>query len=347
MKKIIFILVFIIVISVFAFGDLLGEPLASVNLTKPELITAQEVDTRIEQYNKQLLSTGIPQKNITRKEMLESMISSVLIAQAAERSGIKVLEQDLLRVVQAQKKSAETQLRQNISDEQFKQLIVSQTSSSWETYLQSLREQLLQQSYITQNKKSLFQSIKVPTSEEIELRYKENAQLFLNPEYIRVSMIFIPILNKDSSVINSAKEKLETAYSELKNGKISFDDAVLKYSEEESIKYRGGDIGYIARDNRSLKLQLGEEFFNKMFEMEKNEISGVMESRSGYHILKITDKREARLLSLDDTVTPDNPMLVKEYIKEGILQERQQLALQKALDEINNELRQEAEIIYF
>ncbi len=346
MKKLIFTLLFIITTGL-VFSDILGEPLVSVNLIKPELITAQEVDTRIEQYNKQLLSSGIPQKNITRKEMLESMIASVLIAQAAEKSGIKVQDQDVLRVVQAQKKSAETQLRQNITDEQFKQLIIRQTASSWDNYLQSLREQLLQQSYITQNKKALFQNIKVPTPGEIELKYKENAQLFLNPEYIRVSMIFIPTLNKEAATVSNAKEKLETAYSELKNGKISFDDAVLKYSEEESIKYRGGDIGYVARDNRSLKLQLGEDFFNNMFELGKNEISDVMESRSGLHILKITDKREARLLSLDDTVTPDNPILVKDYIKEGILQERQQLVLQKALEEINAELREEAEIIYF
>ena len=71
--------------------------------------------------------------------------------------------------------------------------------------------------------------------------------------------------------------EIEKAYAELRNGSISFDDAVLKYSEEESIKYRGGDIGYVGRDNRNLKLQLGEVFFNKMFQLDKNEISGVLE----------------------------------------------------------------------
>ena len=84
-----------------------------------------------------------------------------------------------------------------------------------------------------------------------------------------------------------------------------------------------------------------------MFQLSKNEISGVLESNSGFHILKITEKLEAKLLTLDDKITPDSTMLVKDYIKNGILQEKQQLALEISLKEINLELRQQAEIIFF
>ncbi len=346
MKRIL-ITVLLLYISINTFADILSEPLASVNLIRPEMITSLEVDQKIENYNKQLAASGRPRQDIKRSDMLDSLISSVLIAQAAEKSGMTVSEQDLNRVIQSQKQSAEGQLHQKITDAQFKQLIIKQTGSSWEDYISSIKEQLLQQIYITKTKKSMFESIKVPGEDEIQNKYDENIQRFFNPEYIRVSMIFIPNLNKDAQKGAEAKKRLEEAYLELKNGSISFDDAVLKYSEEESIKYRGGDIGYVGRDNRNLKLQLGEEFFNNMFKMPVNKISKVLVSNSGYHILKITEKLEPKLLKLDDPIAPGNKLTVREYIKDGLLQEKQQEVLAKALKEINEELRKQAEITYF
>jgi len=346
MKKLLF-LFFITFFSFNIYADILSEPLASVNLIRPEMINSFEVDQKIELYKRQLVNSGMSVPNINRKEMLDSIISSILIAQAAERSGISVSNIDINRVIQAQKKSAEGQINKKITDEQFKQLIISQTGSSWEIYLSGIKEQLLQQSFITQNKKLLFENIEIPDLTEITNKYNENMQFFFNPEYVRVSMIFIPVLNKNTETINNAKIKLEKAYLELKNGSIGFDNAVLKYSEEESIKYRGGDIGYVGRDNQNLKLQLGEVFFNKLFQLELNKISRVLESNSGYHVVKITEKLEPRLLTLDDRITPDNSLLVRDYIKDGIYQENQQKALALALQEINSELREQAEIIYF
>ncbi|MCK5199169.1 MAG: peptidylprolyl isomerase [Spirochaetales bacterium] len=346
MKKSLFIFLFTY-FAAFLFADVLSVPLVSVNLIRPEMITAQEVDEKIDLYNKQLISNGLPQQDIKRSDMLDSMISSILIAQAAEQSGVVVSDLDINRVIQSQKQSAENQLHQRISDDQFKQLIINQTSGSWDLYIARISEQLLQQTYITQNKKSIFENIKLPSSEEIEIKYKENMQRFFNTEYLRVSMIFIPILNKNIETSEAAGKKLEKAYNELKNGNISFDDAVIKYSEEESVKYRGGDIGYVGRDNSNLKLQLGEDFFNKMFQLSKDEISDVLESNTGLHILKITDKLEAKLLGLDDTMTPDSTLLVRDYLKNVLLQDKQQQALEKALKEINFELREKAEIIFF
>ena len=197
MKRFLFILLLTHIVTA-SFADILGEPLVSVNLIRPEMITAQEVDEKIDLYNKQLISKGMPQQNIKRSDMLDSMISSILIAQAAEKSGIRVSDLDIDRVIKAQKQSAEAQLRQRISDQQFQQLIINQTSATWEAYIAGISEQLLQQSYITQQKKAIFENITIPSDEEIEIRYKENMQLFFNPEYVRVSMIFIPILNKNA-----------------------------------------------------------------------------------------------------------------------------------------------------
>ncbi len=346
MKKFL-IIVLLSSFTINSFADVLSEPLASVNLIRPEMITSLEVDQKIENFNKQLVASGRPQQSIKRSDMLDSLISSVLIAQAAEKSGLTVSDQDLNRVLQAQKQSAEGQLHQQITDAQFKQLIITQTGSTWEAYLSGIKEQLLQQSYITKTKKSLFDAIKVPGEDEIENKYNENIQHFFNPEYIRVSMIFIPNLNKDPVKGAEAKKTLEKAYLELKNGSINFDDAVLKYSKEESIKYRGGDIGYVGRDNRNLKLQLGEVFFNNMFKLPVNEISKVLVSNSGYHILKITERLDPKLLKLDDPIAPGSKLSVKDYIKDGLLQEKQQEVLAQALKEINTELRQQAEIIYF
>lgn len=346
MKKLVPILLFLFSV-LYLDADVLSVTVATVNLIKPEMITSNQVDKEIEDYNRQLAMNGLPKQNISRKDMLNNMINSILILQAAERDGVKVSDADLQKVINAQIKSVEAQVRKKITLEQFKSIVRKQTGMSWDEYIKNLKEQIIKQTYVTQKKKSLFTSIKPPTEKEIETRYQENVTKFVSPEFIRVSMVFISTLNKSSEEKASLKAKIEEAYKKLKNGEISFDDAVLKYSTDETAKYRGGDVGYIRRDDKNLRANLGEDFFNKLFELKVNEISGVLVSNTGYHIVKVTEKRAPKVLALNDTINPGQSMTVHDFLKNGIYQEKEQIALKKALEEVVKELRSEAEITIF
>lgn len=346
MKRILSIFIFLIA-STSLYSDVLSETVATVNLVKPEMITSTQVQQEIDAYNRQLAMNGLPQQKISKKDMLENMISSILLLQAAERDGVKVSGADLQKVIDAQMKSVEAQVRRKITLDQFKGIVQKQTDMSWDEYLKNLKEQIIKQTYVTQKKKNIFTSIKPPTEKEIERRYQDNATKFVSPEYIRASMIFISTLNKNSQEKTALKQKIDEVYKKLKNGEISFDDAVLNYSTDETVKYKGGDIGYIRRDDKNLRASLGDSFFNKLFELKVNEISPVLSSNTGYHIVKITEKRAPKVLALNDSVNPGNSLTVHDFLKTGIYQEREQEALKRALAEVIKELKSEAEITIF
>jgi parvulin-like peptidyl-prolyl isomerase len=258
-----------------------------------------------------------------------------------------VKEEELLQIINGQKRGVEQQIGRPLTDPQFRELIRNQTGMTWDQYRSSIRDQILQQRYISTSKKSFFDAITPPSEKEIVEQYEDNTASITNPEYVRLRQIFVPTLNMNENAKAEVRKTLETAWSKLRNGSAKFEDLVLQYSQDETSKYRGGDVGYIARDDQRVQQTYGREFFRKLFELKEGEYSGVIESNVGIHILKVSEHREARILSLDDPIAPDNPMTVREYIRGGLYQEKQQAALKRALDAVVKELKNRAEIVTY
>ena len=81
-----------------------------------------------------------------------------------------------------------------------------------------------------------------------------------------------------------ARKKAEDILTEVKeNG--NFEELAKKYSEDHSNAGIGGDLGYFSRGG------MIKEFEDVAFSLNVGEISDVVESKHGYHIIKITDKK--------------------------------------------------------
>jgi parvulin-like peptidyl-prolyl isomerase len=78
-----------------------------------------------------------------------------------------------------------------------------------------------------------------------------------------------------------------------------------------------------------------------------NQTSGVVESNMGYHIIQITEKRDARLLGLKDPIFPGVPQTVEERIRNTLRAQSQQLTFQRALTDCIEELKKDAEITVY
>ena len=90
-----------------------------------------------------------------------------------------------------------------------------------------------------------------------------------------------------------ARKKAEDILTEVKeNG--NFEELAKKYSEDHSNAGIGGDLGYFSRGG------MIKEFEDVAFSLNVGEISDVVESKHGYHIIKITDKKEAGTKPLSD-----------------------------------------------
>jgi len=328
-------------------ADVIGETVATVNLTRTEGITARQVDKKLAEIRNMSTQTGIQPDKITREQVLDSLISEVLIKQAAERDGVRVQNEDVDRLITQQKRQVEAQMGQQLSDQEFQSVVRQETDYSWQEYRQRIEDQLLQQTYITQKKRGMFEAINPPTEQEIQALYRENATEFTNPEFVRISHVFIPLANKSEADQEEARRKIEKARTQLRSGEMSFDDLVLKYSEDENSKFRGGDVGFVTRNNQQVKQVYGENFFDEIFELEEGEVSDIIESNVGFHIVKATTHEMPKILGLDDRIAPDNPTTVREYLRNRIYQERQQQTLQQAMNDVMAELREQAEIVRY
>ena len=198
-----------------------------------------------------------------------------------------------------------------------------------------------------QKKQSFLENIPPPTEVEIIDFYEANKTAFVAPDMVRFKHIFIDTRNLQSKEAREkAREKAEEIYREVQNG-ASFEDMVVKYTEDNASRYRGGDFGYLRRDDAARKQLLGKDFFELTFRKKIGEISGVHQSYIGFHIIQIVEKIPFQLLNIDDKIPPRNSHTVKDEIRSQLLQRKQAEYYQKALLDIIAELKKKAEIKIF
>jgi len=167
------------------------------------------------------------------------------------------------------------------------------------------------------------------------------------PDMVRFKHIFIDTRNLTSKEEKQkTQDRADEISRELKNG-AAFDDLVVKYSDDKNSRYKGGDFGYLRRDDQASKQLLGKDFFEAPFKMKVNEISPVLQSNIGLHIIKITEKMPFRLLELEDPIPPQNASTVRQEISAQLVLKKQTDIYQKVLMELLDELKKKAEIRVF
>lgn len=127
---------------------------------------------------------------------------------------------------------------------------------------------------------------------EIEKYYQNNLEKFRQPKKVKVRHILIKADQKDSEAAAVAKKKAESIREEALKGK---DFALLakKYSEDTGTKNQGGDLGFITQG------QVVPEFEKAAFSLKPGEISEIVRTPYGFHILKVEEVVEAKTESLE------------------------------------------------
>ena len=97
-------------------------------------------------------------------------------------------------------------------------------------------------------------------------------------------------------------------------------------------------------DNTSARTGLGDAFVDTVVMMRPGEVSGMIESNLGYHIVKVSVHNDGRILGLDDTISPEDSMTVRDYIRQVLSQQEANNIMANALNDLINELRNEARV---
>ncbi|MBI9100862.1 MAG: peptidylprolyl isomerase [Spirochaetales bacterium] len=324
----------------------LDKTVATVNLNKPERISQIQLNNQVEEVETLRAQMG-QAGSVDRRQVLELLISDILLKQALERDNVRVSSTEVDEAVNQQKAQIEAQNNVRLTDEQFKNAVESQTGASWDEFRSQLELQIAQQRYLLEKKADVLEEARIPpTYQEINMFYRKNRNEFSNPDIVRFSHIFISTVNLSASQRSDALRQAEEAYRKYTNG-TDFQQLVMEYTDDEQRMYRGGDAGYMAINDTRPGAYFGQDFVDKVFLMDKGDVSSVLTSKLGYHIVKVTEYHPAKLLALTDTISPESTETVQEYIAQLLIGQKNQLILQKALEQLIEELKSQAEINIF
>lgn len=344
MKRHVFILIILFLLILQGAGaEPIDRPVALVKLHESEAVTQGQLKKMVDMMEKQLKR---PVTLDEKKQILDQMVNEKLLLQAANKERITVTDAEVNQFKDQTKQMYEQQLQRQLSDDEFK-TIVEQTGYSWSNFLNDLRKGLLAQKYIKTKKGSTIGKAAPPTDKEINEYFFNNQTKFVSPEMVRFKQIIInPALLHTQSEKDSAKKKAQSIVREIKAGK-SFDNYWEIFDDTGRVKIGSMSPGILRRDDEKMKTAIGPEFFNAVFSMKAGEVSDLITSKVGYHIVLVLEKIPFKVLSLDDLIPPQNAMTVRNYIKALLGKVKEQEVIQQALNDLINELKRSADIKIF
>ena len=129
-----------------------------------------------------------------------------------------------------------------------------------------------------------------PTAREVERAYADSIELYSTPEQVRASHILLKTAGKKEDEVKAKAAQI------LKDVKAGGDFAALakKYSEDEGSAKQGGDLDFFGKG------RMDPAFEEAAFGLKPGEISDVVKSQYGFHIIKVTDKKAASTRTLDE-----------------------------------------------
>ncbi len=269
-----------------------------------------------------LASQGMPPDQATKipeaqrmqfyRILLDDMIADKIIAKRSADTQVseKALADELARI------------QKNFGSEEDMKKQIEASGQSLDKLKDNIKTQLRQREWLDAQVKG--QDTVGDT--EAEEFYKGNPDKFQRPEQVRASHILLTVEADAKS--ETVVEKSKAAQGILDRVKKGEDFATLagEVSEDPSAKQNKGDLDFFGRD------QMVKEFSDAAFAMKKDEISKEpVRSQFGYHIIKVTDRREAETIPLDKA-------------KPQVLAFLQRQKKQKAVQDFVKELRTKSDV---
>jgi len=279
-----------------------GDPMARVNGT---VITRQELDRAVKVMLAQnQVQQPLPPELLQQAQdaALEQLTSAELLYQEAAKLEIKDLEKQITDKVALNRAKFS-------SDADFEKALkgVDMTPKDMREFT---RKDIIISNFIEKQ----YADKMTVSDAEAQKFYDDNLEkYFKKPESARASHILIGLDEKASpEERKKAKEKAEALLKRVKAGE---DFAALAKSDSTCPSAsQGGDLGSFSRG------QMVPAFENATFALKKGEVSGVVETQFGYHIIKLTEKQEATSEKFADVKAKISEFLKREKTQNAVVE---------------------------
>lgn len=256
-------------------GGASGGTAATVNGTA---IPEEEVTTTIQTVRSQsgldtedawgqfLASNDMTPESV-REQIIDSLVSQELVKQGAADLGVTVESSEVDTYVESMKANFD-------SDEAWEQAL-SEAGFTEESYRENIESSLLSQEVGT-----YFQDNAEATDEDILESAKTYASYYDGAK--RSSHILFKVDDtSDEAAMNEAREKAQTVLGQI-NGGLDFAEAAKQYSDDSSAS-EGGDVGW------DVLTTFVTAYQDALDGLEVNQVSGLVETEYGIHIIKCTE----------------------------------------------------------
>jgi peptidyl-prolyl cis-trans isomerase C len=250
-----------------------------------------------------------------KMEVLERLINRELLYQESQKNGIKVEESAINEQIAALKKRFP-------NEDEFNKTLQNMDFSQDYLTTQITRDLAIKQ-FID---KQFAEKITV-SDEEAKSYFDSHPEAFNSPEQVKARHILIKVDPKaDESQKAASRKKTEEIQQRLKKGE-EFSTLAKEYSQCPS-SAEGGDLGSFQRG------QMVKPFEDAVFALEPGEVSGIVETEFGYHLIKSVDKKPKASFAYND-------------IKEKLQQHLKQTKVQGQVNEYVKELKKKAKVEIF
>ncbi len=253
-------------------------------------------------------------KNLKRKiqdleqKAIDNLVEKKLLIQKAKKVRLSVSERELNIAISSVLKRAKITL------EQLKKYLIS-TGSNLKKFKSQTKESLL----VKKVENIFVNTIVTVTKKEIEEYYEDNLDMMTLGGSRRVRQIFFPFNEEMSNRdIMKTRNFMKMVFRKAQNNPDSFSNLARKYSKGPSANL-GGDLGVVKKGEILPNLE------KAIFSVNENEISGVVQSRAGLHIVLVYQIIPGKIIPFKD---------VSEKIRKIIFKEKSVLIRKKWIAEL-------------
>ena len=237
-------------------------------------ITQSEVDSRTNDVFNRIRAAGapVPATSAVRDQVLDQLVTETLQLNIAAQYGVRATDEEVLQAIGSIMKE------QGLNEEQLLRSLEADGVSPSE-FRENLRRQLTLRS-ITEG--LVGQRIRISEQEIDTFLQSADAKFWISPEY-RLQHILIPVQGSSTSASEEAEKKANEIYQQLVDGANFTATAIAESKGPAALN--GGDLGLRKSS------ELPSLFANVAPTLEINEIAKPFNSRAGFHIVKLVEKR--------------------------------------------------------
>ena len=256
-----------------------------VAVVNGSVITRADFDRELTSALGRLSSTGEPvahsQLSQLKEEAFKKLIARELLYQESQNNGIKVTEAAINEQLVMLKKRFP-------GEAEFKKMLSQMNLSEVDVKSQFERGMAIQE-FID---KQFVQKVTV-SDKEVRAYYDSNPVFFKQAEQVRASHILVRVdPKKDPSQKAESRKKIVDIQQKLRKSE-DFSALAKEYSQCPSGS-EGGDLGYFQRG------QMVKPFEQATFALGPGEVSDIVETKLGYHLIRLTDKKPESVVPYED-----------------------------------------------